>query len=214
MTAALGGTCLLLIVSHLNLDVLIVKRLLEQRWRYLLLTRILPTCNVHVVFVVTLCLSILSLGLLTEMSTAALITLQRIIGNKLTHGDEVAKVDGLVELDIESLLVARDTHVLVEFLTDVLQHGKSLLQTSLVAGHANVIPHNMIELFVNRVNTLVALDIVDAVDFGLNTLLGLLELRCVRIDVRHLYLVGEVVLHCIRNDEVTVGQTLHKHQDG
>ena len=120
-------------------------------------------------------------------------------------------MDSLVELDVEAFLGSWHTHAGVELLAHVFQHCEGLLQAFGVACHAHVVPHDVVELLVDGVNAhqlrlvgLLVLDVHDAVYLGLHVLLSLHELRSVGAWLLHLNLVGEIVLHGVRNDEVTV----------
>ena len=151
------------------------------------------------------------------MTTAALVALEGIVGNELTHEDEVTEVNSLVKLYVQAFLAARDTDAGVELLADLLEHLKSLLQAGLVTGHTNIVPHYLIELLMDGVNAhqlrliaLLVLNVHQTVDLGLHTLLSLYELRSVGRRLLHLNLVREVVLHGVRNDEIAIAQTLHQ----
>ncbi len=61
-----------------------------------------------------------------------------------------------------------------------------------------------------RLIALLVLDIHDAVDLSLHSLLSLCELGRVGRRQLHLNLIAQVVLHGIRNDEVAIAQTLHQ----
>ena len=68
----------------------------------------------------------------------------------------------------------------------------------------------MAQLLVDLVGRLRTLDIHELLDAGAHIFLGLVELGCVGLEAGHLDLVGKVVLHCVGEHEVTVGQTLHE----
>ena len=72
-------------------------------------------------FVVALGLSFFGLMLLTEVSAAAFFTMECVVGNKLTHKNKVAKMDSLVELDIESFFLTGYKKVGIELFTKCFQ---------------------------------------------------------------------------------------------
>ena len=89
----------------------------------------------------------------------------------------------------------------------LLQTG---LQTLSGAAHADILPHDVTQLLVDRVNGALALDVEQAVHLGIHLLLGLVELRQVGADLAPDRLVGQIVLDGVRQHEVAVGQTLHQ----
>ena len=73
-----------------------------------------------------------------------------------------------------------------------------------------MLPHDVSELLVQRVNRALALDSHQAVDFSLYALLSLCKLRQVGRETRPDGLVGEIVLDGVWQYEVSVGKTLHE----
>ena len=130
--------------------------------------------------------------------------------DKLTHEDEVAEVDSLVELYVQAFLRSRDEEVGVEFLAELLDKLDAFLQAICRTTHTYVLPHDVAKLLVDRVNRTLTLDVHEAVDLSLNTLLCLSKLWQIGREVRPDSLVGKVVLDGVRQYEVTIGQALHK----
>ena len=126
-----------------------MQRLLDELWRFLVASLVLPAAYVEVVFVVTLGLAFLRLVLLAEVAAARLVARQRVIGYQLAHGDEVAQVDRLVKLCVESFLRAGDEEVGLELLADFLYQLESFLQAFGRAAHAHVLPHDVAKLLVD-----------------------------------------------------------------
>ena len=62
----------------------------------------------------------------------------------------------------------------------------------------------------DRVYTTCTLDSHQLGNLVIYSLLGLYELRSICAEAWNLNLVGEIVLDCIRKNEVTVGKTLHE----
>ena len=98
---------LILIISGLNLDCLVLQRLLDELG-LVALAFVLPATYIEVVLVVALSLAFLGLVLLAEVTTAGLVTAQSVESNELTHREEVTEVDSLIELNIEALLRSRN----------------------------------------------------------------------------------------------------------
>ena len=73
-----------------------------------------------------------------------------------------------------------------------------------------MLPHDVAKLLVDRVYRTLTLDVHEAVDLSLNTLLSLCKLGQVGREVRPDSLVSEVVLDGVRQYEVAVCQALHK----
>ena len=89
---------LILIVTCLYLDYLVIEGLFDEFGSLVVATLIVPAADVEEVLVVALCLAFLCLMLFAEVATAALFAMQSIVSHKFAHQDEVAQVDGLVEL--------------------------------------------------------------------------------------------------------------------
>ena len=104
--------------------------------------------------------------------------------DELTHKDEVAEVDSLVELYVQAFLRSRDEEVGVELLADLLDKLDAFLQALCCTTHTYVLPQYVAELLVDRVNRTLTLDVHEAVDLSLNTLLSLCELGQVGREVR------------------------------
>ena len=136
--------------------------------------------------------------------------MEGVVSHELTHEDEVAQVDSLVELDVEPFLCSGDEEVGVELVTEFLHELETLLQTFLGTTHTNMLPHDVSELLVDRVNRTLTLDIHQTVGLCLNSLLCLCKFGQVGTEAWPYLLVSEVVLDGVRQYEVTVGQALHK----
>ncbi len=123
------------------------------------------------------------------MTTAGLVPVQGVTGHELANLEEVLKPEGLLKLLVELILLSRNANVLVEHSLEVIDFLDGLLQSFLAAGHSNVLPHDVSELLVDRVNSLLTLDGEESVDSGLNILLSLVESRIVDVGLR----LGELV---------------------
>ena len=119
-------------------------------------------------------------------------------------------MDSLVQLDVQTFLGTGDEEVLVELLADSLQELQTFLQTLLGTTHTYMLPHDVTQLLVDRVNRALTLDVHQTVNLCLNSLLGSLELGQVGRQASPQLLVGQVVLDSIGKYEVTIGQALHK----
>ena len=87
-----------------------------------------------------------------EVATAALVAAKRVVGDELTHRDEVVETESLVKLDVHALFVAGDEEVGLESLADLFELLKRELQTLFVASHADIFPHYVSELLVDRIH--------------------------------------------------------------
>ena len=118
---ALHSACtLILIITCLYLDCLILERLLDEFRCSGVVALILPATYIEEVLVVALGFAFLRLILLAEMSAAGFVTMESVISNQLTHEQEVAQVDSLVELHVETFLRSGDEEVGVELLLQFL----------------------------------------------------------------------------------------------
>ena len=115
-----SSTVLILIVTCLNLDSLVVERFLDELRSCLVVVLILPASNVEEVLVVALSLTFLGLILLTEVTSARLVTRESVVSHELAHQQEVTQVDSLVELHVETVFASWDEKVGVELLAQLL----------------------------------------------------------------------------------------------
>ena len=148
--------------------------------------------------------------LLAEVTTARLLAVEGVVGDELTHGDEVAQAEGLVELYVHALLSARHKEVGLKFLAQLLDFLKRRLKALLGASHAHIVPHDVAQLLVDGVHRAVAVYVHQVVEVGLHAFLGFLKLWEVGREAWHGDLVAQVVLDGVRQHEVSVGQTLHQ----
>ena len=132
------------------------------------------------------------------------------MGNEFAHGEEVAEVDCLVELDVETFLCARHEKVGVEFLLQFLHLGDTGLQSLGCAAHTYVFPHDVSEFLVDRVDRTLTLDVEQTCEFCIHSLLCFGKLRQVGRYFWPYSLVGKVVLNSVRQNEISVGQSLHQ----
>ena len=91
-------TKLILIVTCLYLYSLILKRFLDKLRSLCIVALVFPAANIEEVGIVTLSLSLFCLMLLTEVTATALLAVECVVGDKLTHEDEVTQVNSLVKL--------------------------------------------------------------------------------------------------------------------
>ena len=209
---ALHSACtLILIITGLYFNCFILQRLLGEL-RLVALAFVLPATYVEEVLVIALSLAFLGLILLAEVTTARLITREGVESYELTHGEEVAEVDSLVELDVQTFLRSRNEQVGVELLLQLVHLLQTSLQALSGATHTHVLPHDVAEFLVDRVNGALTLDVQQTILLLINLLLSLSELRQIGRDLRPDSLVGQIVLDGVRQHEVTIGQTLHQRR--
>ncbi len=201
---------LIFVITCLYLDNLVIEGLFDEIGCFVVAALIVPAANVEEVLVVALCLAFLGLMLFAEVSAAALFAMQGVVSYELAHEDEVAQMDGLVELDVEAFLASRNEEVGVELLTQSLEQLQAFLQAFLRATHTDVLPHDVAKFLVDGVNRALALDVHQTVNLLLNSLLRLSEFRQVGRETRPNGLVCEVVLYGVRQYEVSVGEALHE----
>ena len=160
-----------------------------MKLRLLAFSLVLPSGDIHIVRVVSLGLSFLGLALDTEVTAAGLVPVQGVTCHKLADLEEVLKPEGFLKFLVELILLSWNTNILVEHSLEVVDLLDCLLQTFLAAGHAYILPHDVSQLLVDGVNSLLALDGEESVDSGLNIFLGLVEGRVVDVGLR----LGELV---------------------
>ena len=160
--------------------------------------------------VITLCLAFLCLVLLTEVTATGLLTVEGVVSDELTHDDEVAEVDSLVKLYVETFLGAWHEEVGVEFLAELLHELQAFLKSFLGTTHTYMLPEDVTELLVDRVNGTLTLDVEQTCKLCVNCLLCLCKLWHISRETWPDRLVSEVVLDSVREYEVTISKTLHE----
>ena len=145
-----------------------------------------------------------------EVTTTALFTVQSIVSYKLTHKDEVTKMDGFIKLNVQSFLLTRDKEVSIELLTKSLQLLQTFLKAFLSTTHTYVFPHNMAEFLVDRVNRTLTMDTHQAINLCINSLFSLIKFRTISRNFAPKSLVCEIILNRIRQYKVTICQALHQ----
>src|SRR5574344_1100295 len=118
----------ILIVTGLYFDCFILQRLLDE-FGLVALALVLPATYVEVVLVVALGFAFLRLVFLTEVATAGLVTGEGVEGHKLSHGEEVAEVDRLVEFCVQTFFRAGHKEIGVELFLEFVHLLKTGLQT-------------------------------------------------------------------------------------
>src|SRR5574344_69490 len=98
----------------------------------------------------------------------------------------------------------------IEFLAKFLDFLQTFFKSFFRAAHAHIIPHHKTEAFVDGINADITLDIVNLVYFFLYGLLCLLKLWQICRETWNSNLVAQIILDSIRNNEISVSQSLHQ----
>ena len=146
------------------------------------------------------------------MTTARLVTREGVEGYELTHGEEVTQVDSLVEFDVQALLRSRNEQVGIELLLKLMHLLQTSLQALSGAAHTYILPHDVTQLLVDRVNRTLTLDVEQTIELCIHLLLSLCKLRQIGRNLGPYSLVSQVVLDGVRQYEVTISQTLHQRR--
>ena len=171
---------------------------------------VFPSGDVHVILVVAFGFAVFGLAFFAEVTAARFLTVEGVEGDELRDFEEVGETNRLFEFLVEFGLVAGNLDVGPEFLAeffDLLDRG---LETFFITGHTAVFPHDVTELLVEGVDGLLTLDAEDLVDLVDDGLFSFVEGLVLRVDLRRLNLVREVVADRVGKDVVTVGETLHE----
>ena len=110
--------------------------------------------------------------------------MESVICHKFANFKEVLEAESLLKFLVELVLASGHTYSLVEFLLESIDFYKGLLQTLLITGHSDILPHDVSELLVNGIHRLCSSDSKETVDSCLNSLLCLNKLRRVDICLR------------------------------
>ena len=171
---------------------------------------VFPATYVEEVFVVALGFAFLRLVFFAEVTAAAFVAVEGIVGDEFAHEDEVFEADSLFEFHVNAFGGAGNEEILVERLAQGFEFGKAFLQAFGGAAHAHVFPHDVAEFLVDRIHGTLALNGEELVDACLDSIFGSLELGQVGGEAGNGDLVAEVVLNGVGQHEVTVGQALHE----
>ena len=176
--------------------------------RLLALAGILPCADILVVLVITECLTVGCLHLYPEVTSAGLVAVESITGHQFADLEEVVYTESLLKLLVELIIGTGYIHILHILSVEVVNLLDSLLETLLVTGHADFLPHDVTEflmVIVNRLSTFVVDEVVDTL---LDSFLRLVELRSIGVDLGLLYLMREIVSDCVRENKISVSKTL------
>ena len=144
------------------------------------------------------------------MTAARFLAVQGVTGHQFTNLQEVFQTEGLLQFLVKFILGTRYAHILIEGLLEGLDFLDGFLQAFFVTCHTHILPHNVSQLLVNRINRLLTLDGEQLVDTLLDCLLGRIEFGRIHIRLRLGKFMRQVVADGHRNDKITVGQTLHQ----
>ena len=104
-----------------------------------------------------------------------------VTGHKFSNVKEVYKTESLLQFLVEFLVASGNTHGFPELFTEFADFLDGLLQAGLVAGHANILPHDVAKLLVNAVHGFRALDGKNLCDALLDGFFGGVKLRGVNV---------------------------------
>ena len=178
--------------------------------RILAFTCVLPCTDVLIVLVITESLAVSSLHLHTEMTSAGLVPVESVTGHQLTDLEEIRHTESLFKLLVELLISTGNIDILHILGTELVNFLNCLFKAFLVTCHSDLLPHYMTQLLVIVVNSLGPLIVDKVIDTLLDSLLSLVELRGIGIYLRLLNLMREIVPDSVRQDEISVRQTLHE----
>ena len=136
--------------------------------------------------------------------------MERIVGYKLTHEQEVFKAQSFFKLNVYTFPRTWNEEVCIELFAKFADQLNAFFKSFLGTPHANVFPHDMAELFVDTVHRTLALNGKEAVDTRLHIFFYGFELGKIGRQLGPDGLVCQVVLNGIGQYKVAVGQALHQ----
>ena len=177
-----------------------------MEYRLLVLACIFPCADILIVLVIAESLTVGSLHLDAEVTAAGLVAVESVTGHQLADLEEIGHAESLLQLLVELLVGTGNIYILHVLGAELVNLLDGFLETLLVTGHADFLPHDVSELLVvvvHRLGALVVEEVVDALPYGF---LGLPELGSIGINLGLLNLVREVVADSVGQDEISVGQ--------
>ena len=111
------------------------------------------------------------------MTTARLLTIERVDSHQTTYLDEVCQTKRLLQLVVERTCLAGYINIAPELFFDGINLLDSRLKTLCRTTHTNEIPHDKTQLLVNGIDRTLALNRHQLLYLVLNLLLCLSELR-------------------------------------
>ena len=145
-----------------------------------------------------------------EVTTARFFAMEGIVGHEFAHEDEVFQTECLFEFHVYAFLAAGHEEFFVERLAHLFEEVEGFFETFLGATHTHILPHDVAEFFVERVDRTLTTDVEEAVDATLHILLCGFKFGEVGREAGHGDLVGQIVLDGVGEHEVTIGKTLHE----
>src|SRR5262249_19942172 len=198
----------LLIAPLCKRHVLERQRLLVQH-RILIRALVFPCDDVRELGVVPPGFAVRRLIFLAQVASARLLALQSVYTHQLAQLEKVGDSASFLERLVELLTRSDNVDVAPEFFTYFGDSSESGFQARFVANHSATIPQHLAQLLVDRVDGPLALYAEQLADPRFHFILCLGEFGMVDADFIR-FRCGYVVAQRVRNDEVSVGQSLHQ----
>ena len=155
-----------------------------MEFRFLTFSLVLPGSYIHIVLIITFSLAFRCLAFLTEVTSAGFVTVKSVLSHKFTYIEEIFKSESFLEFLVEFILGTGYAYSLPEFFAEFLNLSDTFLKSFCSTTHTDVLPHDVSEFLVDRINRLCTLDSEESVNSVLDSLLSSIELRSRSICLR------------------------------
>ena len=172
-------------------------------------TLILPRGDIGVMLIVAKGFAFRGLVLFAEVAATGFLAIEGVEAHKFSEFEEVRDATGFFQGLVEFFAGAENANTLPKFFTKRRNQAERLLESSFIARHAAVIPHNFAEFAVEGVDGAIAIAVEQLIRDGGDMGYGFFRSRDVGGNFGRLG-VGEVIADGVRNDEVAVRKTLHE----
>src|SRR6266480_5198278 len=168
-----------------------------------------PRKHSGMVFVVAECLAIGGLMFLAEMPASRFVALERVRTHQLSKFEKIGDAPGAFKGLVKIFVAAQDAHLAPELFSQFGNFFERFAQSFFVARHSAFVPEKQTELSVERIERTRSIDFQEFLDPGANIFFCFLKLRRIRRRPFS-HLSGEIIWERVRQNEVTVSQTLHQ----
>ena len=136
------------VITCLNLDCLVFERLFDKDGLFAFAC-IFPAADIHVLIVAALSFAVGSLVFFAEVSAARFVAVERVDGHEASDCEEVFEAERFFKFHIESVGFSRDEQVCIKFFFQSVDLVDGLDQSFCRAAHADEVPHDQSQFFVD-----------------------------------------------------------------
>src|SRR6266550_9599460 len=143
------------------------------------------------------------------MRAARFVALECVHAHQLGEFEEIGNASSALQGLVKIFVASRDAYVAPELLSQFGDFLERLTQSFFVARHPAFVPEKETKLAMERIERTCPVDLEEFLNPGTNVFFRALELgRIRRWPFSHL--ASEIIRQCTGQNEITIGQSLHK----